>query len=74
MFVHLGNAFDPLFLEEPKDFVTQVGYERGAGTLNFDRAKQAFTRFDVIARRHVRRSSVDNLALPPRPQSGGLHV
>jgi hypothetical protein len=51
-FVRLGNAYDPTATpwKEPKDCIKQVGYEAQLrGFLNYDPAKQAFTRFDVIA-------------------------
>lgn len=51
-FVHLGNAYDPKAApwKSQKDYITQVGYEaRLRGILDYDPAKQAFTRFDIVA-------------------------
>src|SRR5262249_39602238 len=51
-FVHLGNPHKPGWgpLKSQKDSHQVLGYEaRLRGFLNFDRTKQAFTRFDIVA-------------------------
>jgi hypothetical protein len=51
-FVHLGNAFDPVAAAwtDPKDCIKGVGYEACLrGRLTYDKAKGAFTCFDMVA-------------------------
>jgi hypothetical protein len=51
-FVKLGNAFDPDAgpVKSQKDHLKALGFEaRLRGHLNYDAAKKAFTRFDLVA-------------------------